>query len=246
MGNLKFLILIFAVSFLCFPGTQGENKVTNEKPVVFPTGIWKNNSTNEDILWKSRVHELDLFLGKLLDRVSDLEKEDVNTKKDLEELRIKVVHLTETNQELLKHIKSESTNKENPEKITKTITNVVNKDDEEKNKETTEEPNLEERVEKLENLSRVGTLRSCEEYAAFGIRSSGWYPIDPDGILVGQTPFTAYCRFDEKNDKVSTEIIHDYSESLTNVDHCHDPGCYTKNLTYISGDDKGSFIIDVN
>ena len=31
--------------------------------------------------------------------------------------------------------------------------------------------------------------------------------------------------------------MHTYSENLTNVEHCLDPGCYVKNLTYVSGDD---------
>ena len=31
--------------------------------------------------------------------------------------------------------------------------------------------------------------------------------------------------------------MHSYSENLTNVDHCADPGCYYRNLMYVSGDD---------
>ena len=61
--------------------------------------------------------------------------------------------------------------------------------------------------------------------------------IDPDGILIGQPPFNAYCRFDSETGQVQTEIIHNYSEDLTNVEHCHDPGCYVRNLTYLSEDD---------
>ena len=49
-----------------------------------------------------------------------------------------------------------------------------------------EEPDLEERVEKLENLSKVGTLRSCEEYAAYGIGKSNYqFKIPPlDGACL--------------------------------------------------------------
>ena len=60
-------------------------------------------------------------------------------------------------------------------------------------KQVADEPDLNEILEKLKQLSRIGTLRSCEEYAAFGIRTSGMFPIDPDGILVGHPPFSAYC-----------------------------------------------------
>ena len=104
-------------------------------------------------------------------------------------------------------------------------------------KQIADEPNFDDVVEKLKQLSKIGTLRSCEEYAAFGIRTSGMFPIDPDGILVGRPPFNAYCRFDDNTGQVVTEVMHTYSENLTNVEHCLDPGCYTKNLTYVSGDD---------
>ena len=97
--------------------------------------------------------------------------------------------------------------------------------------------NLEGRVDKLEQLSKIRTLRSCEEYASFGIKTSGMYPIDPDGISIGQPPFEVYCRFDDKTGKVFTEVIHNYSEDLTVVDYCSDPGCYMKNITYVSGQD---------
>ena len=60
-------------------------------------------------------------------------------------------------------------------------------------KQVAEEPDLDEILEKLRQLSRIGTLRSCEEYAAFGIRTSGMFPIDPDGILMGHPSFSAYC-----------------------------------------------------
>jgi len=94
---------------------------------------------------------------------------------------------------------------------------------------------IEERVEKLEELSRVGTLRTCNEYSAYGIKTSGKYTIDPDGPLVGEPPFSAYCQFDQ-NGQVRTEIFHD-SEILADVDHCHDPGCSNKEITYVSAFD---------
>ena len=76
------------------------------------------------------------------------------------------------------------------------------------------------------------------------IVSSGIYPIDPDGILIGQPPFNVYCRFNDKTGEVTTEVMHAFSDTLTNVDHCHDPGCYAKNLTYVSGNDGK--IIDIS
>jgi len=89
---------------------------------------------------------------------------------------------------------------------------------------------IEERVEKLEELTKVSTLRSCSEYVEFGLSITGFYLIDPDGPLVGQSPIQVLCNFTSG----STEILHD-SAKLTQVEHCHDAGCYEKEVTYING-----------
>ena len=54
---------------------------------------------------------------------------------------------------------------------------------------------LESRVDKLEELAKIGTLRTCAEYAQYGLKTSGLYMIDPDGPLLGQPPFQVYCDF---------------------------------------------------
>ena len=79
--------------------------------------------------------------------------------------------------------------------------------------------NLEARVAKLEELTKVSTLRSCDEYAAFGLATSGYYLIDPDGPLVGEQPIQVLCNFTSG----ATEVLHD-TTTLTEVEHCHEPG----------------------
>ena len=59
---------------------------------------------------------------------------------------------------------------------------------------------LEERVEKLEELAKIGTLRTCAEYAQYGLKTSGLYMVDPDGPLLGQPPFQVFCNFDAGKD----------------------------------------------
>jgi len=56
---------------------------------------------------------------------------------------------------------------------------------------------LEERVEKLEELAKIGTLRTCAEYAQYGLKTSGLYMVDPDGPLLGHPPFQVFCNFDD-------------------------------------------------
>jgi len=72
-----------------------------------------------------------------------------------------------------------------------------------------EDPEIEDRVAKLEDLAKIGTLRSCFEYSQYGLKTSGAYMIDPDGGLIGQEPFQVHCDFTT--------------------------GCYQKNITYING-----------
>ena len=60
----------------------------------------------------------------------------------------------------------------------------------------TRQNELEERVEKLEELAKVGTLRTCAEYAQYGLKTSGLYMVDPDGPLLGQPPFQVFCNFE--------------------------------------------------
>jgi hypothetical protein len=93
---------------------------------------------------------------------------------------------------------------------------------------------VEERLEKLEELSRVGTLRTCDEYSSFGLKTSRKYLIDPDGLLVGEPPFTVFCNFDVDGGQAGTEVFHN-SENLSDVEHCHDPGCFSTNITYTDG-----------
>ena len=115
------------------------------------------------------------------DRITGLEKELSIVKTDLDVLKSQVVYLTSLLNHGGKGVVIDSPIIDIPEKTLKPQTEPNNED-----KEIMVDPTLEERLEKVEQLTKVGTLRSCEEYAAFGIRASGLYPIDPDGLLVGQ------------------------------------------------------------
>ena len=63
------------------------------------------------------------------------------------------------------------------------------------NKNHQREQDLEARVAKLEELIRIGTLRSCAEYSQYGMKTDGLYMIDPDGPLLGHPPFQIFCNF---------------------------------------------------
>ena len=66
---------------------------------------------------------------------------------------------------------------------------------------------LESRVDKLEELAKIGTLRTCAEYAQYGLKTSGLYMIDPDGPLLGRPPFQVYCDFSLGSYKIKLNIL---------------------------------------
>jgi len=91
-----------------------------------------------------------------------------------------------------------------------------------------ENKTLEQRVEHLEDLSRVQALRSCYEYSAYGITTSGLFNIDPDGSLVGHPPFEVFCNFEEG----LTEVLHDQDSKTIEIPQCEEPKCFRLDLNY--------------
>ena len=67
-----------------------------------------------------------------------------------------------------------------------------------------------ERVEKLEQLSKYKTLRTCQEISNRGLTLSRMYDIDPDGQGIGYEPITVHCDFDTG----STQILHDKEDVI--------------------------------
>ena len=86
---------------------------------------------------------------------------------------------------------------------------------------------IEERVEKLEELSKINVLRSCHEYAMYGFTDSGFYQIDPDGKMMGHAPIEAYCDFEAG----TTQLTHD-KEFTVDIPHCVEPMCFEMDLQY--------------
>ena len=89
------------------------------------------------------------------------------------------------------------------------------------------EDTVEERLEKLEQLSKLHHARSCYELAEYGVSKSGPYTIDPDGRLIGQPPVEVFCDFNLG----TTELLHD-KESEIVVEHCQGIGCAKYSLKY--------------
>ena len=86
---------------------------------------------------------------------------------------------------------------------------------------------IEERVEKLEQMSKYKTLRTCQELASRGLTLSGIYEIDPDGNTIGLGPIQVYCDFATN----TTQIFHD-KENEIEIGKCGDVGCASYKMKY--------------
>merc|ERR1711892_443611 len=102
---------------------------------------------------------------------------------------------------------------------------------------------INDEVEYLKELSKLQVVRTCEEMYNFGISQSNHYFIDPDGPLVGQEPIQVFCNFTEEG--VFTEISHN-SEEKTEVELCHDPGCYRRKIIYEAHPDQIQALIELS
>ena len=126
---------------------------------------------------------------------------------------------------------------------TKQPTTVIRTTTAEPETTTTPDKSVEERLQHLEELSKIHTLRSCNEYDEYGINTSGTYFIDPDGPLVGIEPFEVHCNFDDH----STEILHDHDGQTVEIDHCTEPHvCFHLELKYPTKMEQMVSLIDLS
>ena len=88
---------------------------------------------------------------------------------------------------------------------------------------------IQERVLKLEQLSKAVALRSCFEYQQRGITKSGLYYVDPDGLNAGDEPFLVRCDFKSG----TTEVAHNLEEKKV-IPQCSGNRCYQLHLRYPS------------
>jgi len=88
---------------------------------------------------------------------------------------------------------------------------------------------IEDRVAYVEELSKLNSMRSCEELSRYGINKTDYYLVDPDGSLINQDPILVKCIFE--GGSTITEIGHLQEETIV-ADHCDTEGCYNQTIDY--------------
>merc|ERR1712136_104652 len=86
---------------------------------------------------------------------------------------------------------------------------------------------IEHRLQHLEEMEKIASLRSCFEYQQYGIDKSDIYKIDPDGPLQGEAPFEVFCDFQNG----TTKLGHDH-EGPIEIDHCEGDMCFKLDINY--------------
>ena len=102
---------------------------------------------------------------------------------------------------------------------------------------------INDEVEYLRELSKLLSVRTCEEMHDYGVNKSDYYLVDPDGPLNGEEPIRVYCDFTE--DYGFTRISHD-TEQKIEVAHCNDPGCYARPIVYDSSMEQIKTLIELS
>ena len=105
----------------------------------------------------------------------------------------------------------------------------------------TNDDTLEQRVEKLEELSKVKNLRTCQELSNRGITQSGIYKIDPDGDGIGFGPITVFCNFQTNE----TSIYHD-KEDVIKIEKCDSEGCAVYEFNYDAPKEQIQALVDLS
>ena len=104
--------------------------------------------------------------------------------------------------------------------------------------------NTEDRLSYLEEMIKLNVIRSCQEMLDFGINTSNYYHVDPDGPLTGSSPFRVWCDFTEDG-RAITEVLHN-SEEAMKVEKCETPGCYKHNIVYTAPHDQMQALIQLS
>ena len=102
---------------------------------------------------------------------------------------------------------------------------------------------INDEVEYLKELSKLLSVRTCEEMHDYGVNKSDYYLVDPDGPLNGEEPIRVYCDFTE--DYGFTRISHD-TEQKIEVAHCNDPGCYARPIVYDASMEQIKTLIELS
>ena len=87
---------------------------------------------------------------------------------------------------------------------------------------------IEDRLEKCEELGKLHYVRSCEDLKSQGVSKNGEYYVDPDGNGQGEDPILVSCDFEQ-----GTTSVHHNVLNQTEIPRCNDgPGCSKIELLY--------------
>ena len=91
------------------------------------------------------------------------------------------------------------------------------------------DPEINDRVETLEELSKLRMAPTCEHLAMYGISKSGSYNINLNEDALGAKPVEVHCNFTT----MTTEIM-PVSRQPVEIEKCSGSGCFTHDVEYLA------------
>ncbi|CAG0893114.1 unnamed protein product [Darwinula stevensoni] len=176
------------------------------------------------------ISDLTLKYHQLASDITQLRLDNENLKFDNENLKLGIkdlkAHVTANDDELADDIARLKAEDEILRiQLQKQLQKSKSRDTEMKVQQST----MEERLEYLEAITLQITPRTCGTLGDLGVTRTGTYLVDPDGALIGDPPIRVFC--DMQTDPVTTVILHDSMET-TEIEHCDEPGCYSRIIKY--------------
>ena len=106
---------------------------------------------------------------------------------------------------------------------------------------STMDPEINNRVETLEELSKLRLAPTCEHLSMYGITKSGTYHINLNKDELGAKPVEVYCNFTT----MTTELMHDSKEPVS-IGKCSSPGCSKHQIEYLASASQIQELLDLS
>ncbi|CAG0889755.1 unnamed protein product [Darwinula stevensoni] len=192
--------------------------------------------------------------AQLKDDYEQMRNDKESLREDYKKLEQGYESMRQANENLSSNCEKLSSNFDNMRKEKENLKSSLQESIRESEKLKLQLSTMEGRLQYLEAINLQITPRTCQTIADLGVKRTGKYFVDPDGVLFGNAPIQVLCDMETgrtphalstmfRLDPVSTIVLHD-SMGSTVIDNCADPGCYSRRINYGSPIKQMTALID--
>ena len=103
------------------------------------------------------------------------------------------------------------------------------------------DPDINDRVGTLEELSKLRMAPTCEHLSMYGVSKSGSYNINLNKNAIGANPVEVHCNFT----MMTTEVLPVSTQPVV-IDNCAGSGCFTHDVDYLASLSQLEELIDLS